>query len=106
MFAVFTFFDFCLIFLICALAAGGSSVTVLYRKRDAARLLRIEHKLDLILKKANIEYAPNQELPEDVLEALREGKDDQAVELYRKARGIDLEQARQHISEIKKTGDY
>jgi hypothetical protein len=107
MFAVLDFFpDFCIIFFACALAAGAGSATALFRKRDAARLLRVEQKLDLILKKANLEFVPPHELPEDALEALRAGQDDQAAELYRKARGIDLEQAKQYIAAVKKSGDY
>jgi hypothetical protein len=107
MFAALDFFpDFCIIFAACALAAGGGSATVLLRKRDAARLLRIEQKLDLILRKANVEYAPAHELPEDALEALRGGNDDQAAELYSKAKGIDPERAKQYIAEVKKAGDY
>jgi hypothetical protein len=107
MFATLDFFpDFCIIFSACALAAGGSSATVFFRKRDAARLLRIEQKLDQILRKANIEFMPAHPLPEDALEALREGNEDKATELYQKASGIDLEQAKQYIAEVKKAGDY
>ena len=106
MFAVLTFMDFCIVFLACILAAGGASATIAFRKRDVARLIRIEEKLDLILKRADIAYTPKHDLPEDALDALREGNDASAVELYQKAKGIDLEQAKKYIEEVKKSGAY
>jgi hypothetical protein len=107
MFAALDFFpDFCIIFAACSLAAGGAGATVLFRNRDAARLLRIEEKLDLILKKASLEYNPTRELSEDALQALRDGNDALAAELYRQAKGIDLQQAKRHITEIKQLGAY
>ena len=71
--------DFCIIFAACCLAAATTSATVLFRKRDAVRLLRIEEKLDLILKRADLAYTPLHDLPEDALEALRQGNDLAAV---------------------------
>ena len=57
MFAALDFFpDFFTIFFACGLAVGGAGATVLFRKRDATRLVRIEQKLDLILKRSNLKY--------------------------------------------------
>jgi hypothetical protein len=107
MFAVLDFFpDFCIIFSACALAAGGASATVVFRKRDAARLIRIEEKLDLILKRADLVYKPSHDLPGDAIEALRDGKDEEAAKLYQTAKGIGLEEAKKYIEEVKKTGAY
>jgi hypothetical protein len=107
MFAVLEFFpDFCIIFAACALAAGGASATVVFRKRDAARLIRIEEKLDLILRRADLAYQPRHELPDDALEALRQGNEEQAATLLHQAKGIDLEQARKFIEDVKKAGAY
>jgi hypothetical protein len=107
MFAVLDFFpDFCIIFAACALAAGGASATVIFRKRDAARLIRIEEKLDLILRRADLAYMPKHELPEDALEALREGDEEEAAKLYQAAKGIELEEAKKYIAEVKQSGAY
>jgi hypothetical protein len=107
MFAALEFFpDFCLIFFACALAAGGASATVVFRKRDAARLIRIEEKLDLILQRADLAYTPKHDLPEDALEALRDGDDEEAAKLYQAAKGITLEDAKKYIDEVKKAGAY
>jgi hypothetical protein len=107
MFAVLDFFpDFCIIFSACALAAGGASATVIFRKRDAARLIRIEEKLNLILRRADLVYTPSHDLPEDALEALRAGNDKEAAKLYQAAKGIDLEEAKKYVERVKKTGAY
>jgi hypothetical protein len=107
MLAVLEFFpDFCIIFAACALAAGGASATVVFRKRDAARLIRIEEKLDLILRRADVAYTPSHDLPEDALEALRAGNDEQAAKLYQAAKGIGLEEAKKYIEGVKKAGAY
>jgi hypothetical protein len=107
MFAVLEFFpDFCIIFAACVLAAGGASATVLFRKRDAARLIRIEEKLDLILKRADLAYTPSHDLPEDALGALRDGNEVEAARLYQTAKGISLEEAKKYIDAVKKAGAY
>jgi hypothetical protein len=107
MFAILDFFpDFCIIFSACALAAGGASATVVFRKRDAARLIRIEEKLDLILKRADLAYTPSHDLPEDALEALRAGNEEKAAKLYQAVKGISPEDAKKYIDEVKKSGSY
>ena len=107
MFAVLDFFpDFCIIFAACSLAVGGASATVLFRKRDAARLLRIEEKLDLILRRADLAYTPSHDLPEEALEALRDGKEEAAAKLYQAAKGIGLDEAKKYVDEVKKAGAY
>jgi hypothetical protein len=107
MFASLDFWpDFCIIFAACSLAAGGASATALFRKRDAARLIRIEEKLDLIMKREEVAYTPLHDLPEDALEALRDGNEVAAVTLYQAAKGISLQEAKKYIEEVKKAGAY
>ena len=108
MFADLDFFpDYCMIFSAVVfgfLIYGGVSVAL--GKRDVARLLRLEQKIDLLLSRAGLEFASKYDLPEEAIEALREGNDQQAIEAYRMAKGIDLEQARKHIEEVKKAGYF
>ena len=99
--------DFCTIFSAVTLALiiyGGTSVAV--RRRDVVRLLRLEQKMDLLLSKAGVEFNPKYDLPEDAIEALRQGNDEGAAEAYRKARGVGLDQAKAYIEEVKKSGYY
>jgi hypothetical protein len=107
MFAALDFFpDFCIIFAACSLAAAGASATVIFRKRDALRLIRIEEKLDLILKRADLAYTPSHDLPEDALEALRAGNEELTATLYQAAKGNSLEEAKEYVEKVKNAGAY
>jgi hypothetical protein len=57
MFAVLEFWDFWWIWIIVAIFSGGSAAAYSYFKpSDAARIRRLEAKVDLILKHLGLEY--------------------------------------------------
>ncbi len=72
------------------------------RKR-AAVLSRIEAKLDLVLQHAGLKYVPYANLPETVIEALRNANKIQAIKNYREATGVGLREAKDFIEEIMTT---
>ena len=72
------------------------------RKRVAA-LSRVEAKLDLVLEHAGLKYVPYANLPEPVIEALRNANKIQAIKHYREATGVSLKEAKDFIEEIMAT---
>jgi hypothetical protein len=70
---------------------------------DHTRALgRIEMKLDLLLRQANIDFAPYKDLPREVVDALRRGKKLEAIKSYRAATGVGLKQAKDQIEEVER----
>jgi ribosomal protein L7/L12 len=72
------------------------------RKRMAA-LSRVEAKLDLVLEHAGLKYLPYANLPEPVIEALRNANKIQAIKHYRDATGVGLKEAKDFIEEVMAT---
>ena len=62
-----------------------------------ARLSRLEAKVDLLLKNANIKYDPTVNVPSDVVEALRRGAKIEAIKRYRQATGVGLKEAKDFV---------
>jgi hypothetical protein len=62
-----------------------------------ARLSRLEAKVDLLLKNANIKYDPTVNVPPDVVEALRRGAKIDAIKRYREATGVGLKEAKDFV---------
>jgi ribosomal protein L7/L12 len=67
-----------------------------------AVLFRIEAKLDLLLKQANIKYDPYAHLSPEIAEAVRAGQKIKAIKLYRQAAGVGLKEAKDFIEEVQR----
>jgi ribosomal protein L7/L12 len=66
-------------------------------EQRVAGLSRLEAKVDLLLKNANIKYDPAANLPADVADALRRGAKIEAIKRYREATGAGLKEAKDFI---------
>jgi ribosomal L7/L12-like protein len=67
-----------------------------------AVLSRVEAKLDLLLKQANIKYDPYASVPLDIVQALREGRKIEAIKLYRQSSGVGLKEAKDFVEEVER----
>jgi ribosomal protein L7/L12 len=72
------------------------------RSRTVSQLYRVEAKLDLLLKQANIEFDPYANLPREVADAARAGKTIQAIKLYRQSSEASLKEAKDFIEEYQR----
>ena len=70
-------------------------------KRMAA-LSRVDAKLDLLLKHANLVFSPYENLPPGVTEALQRGEKIEAIKLYREATGVGLKEAKDFVEEMQR----
>jgi hypothetical protein len=99
LFAVLEFSDIVIIAVLIGLFAGGSAAATAYlRPADRDRLLRIEHKLDLILTHLGIEYVPPpkaawQELADDPAQKI------EAIIAYREQKGGGLADAKKAVED-------
>jgi hypothetical protein len=103
MFAVLEFWDMIFIGGIVALFAGSSTAYSLYKFKpsDAARLRRVEAKVDLILKHLGLEYK-GPETPGGLSEEVKALADDpakkiSAIALHRKQTGLGLKEAKDAV---------
>lgn len=64
------------------------------------RLVRLETKVDLLMKHAGITYDPHANVPPGVLDALRAGQKIEAIRLYRQATGVDLKTAKEFVESL------
>jgi hypothetical protein len=71
------------------------------RKRIGT-LRRIEMKLDLLMKHANIEFEPYKGLPPEVVDALQRGEKIEAIKAYRKTRTRSLKEAKKVIEDVQR----
>jgi hypothetical protein len=67
-----------------------------------AVLSRVEAKLDLLLKQANIKFDPYASVPLDIVQALREGRKIEAIKLYRQSSGVGLKEAKDFVEEVER----
>jgi hypothetical protein len=67
-----------------------------------AVLSRVEAKLDLLLKQANIKFDPYASVPFDIVQALREGRKIEAIKLYRQSSGVGLKEAKDFVEEVER----
>ena len=65
-------------------------------------LSRIEAKLDLLLKQANIKFDPYVQVSREIAEAVRSGKKILAIKLQRQSSGMGLKEAKDFIEEIER----
>lgn len=70
------------------------------------RVITLNSKLDVLLKHSRIEYDPTEGLPEQVIEALKQGDKIEAVKLYKTATGASLAEAKQHIEDVQTKGEF
>ena len=90
-----------------ALAAVALVLVLLGRSIDDIRkrtrmLGRIEAKLDLLMKHANVEFEPYKGLPPDVVDALKRGEKIEAIKSYRAVAGVGLREAKDFIEDIQR----
>ncbi|MBC8869734.1 MAG: hypothetical protein H8E44_09970 [Planctomycetes bacterium] len=64
------------------------------------RLARVEGKLDVLLKNADLQYDPFSDIPNDVADAIRSGNKMLAIKLYREATGINLADAKEFVEDL------
>jgi hypothetical protein len=67
-----------------------------------AAVTRVEAKLDLLLKQANIEFDPYAYLSNDIVEALRANQKIEAIKLYRQVTGVGLKEEKEFIEEVQR----
>jgi endonuclease V-like protein UPF0215 family len=71
-------------------------------QRRLAVVSRVEAKLDLLLKQANIKFDPYAHVSNDIVEALRKNQKIEAIKLYRQATGVGLKEAKDFIEEVQR----
>ena len=79
-------------------AALGARLTALQTR--IAALSRLEAKLDLLLRQANIKFDPYAHLPAGVAEAIQSGQKIKAIKLYRLSSGVGLKEAKDFVEEV------
>ena len=67
-----------------------------------AVLFRIEAKLDLLLKQANIKFDPYANVSREIAEAVRAGEKIKAIKLYRQSAGVGLKEAKDFVEEVQR----
>jgi hypothetical protein len=78
----------------------GARLNVMQSRIGA--LFRIEAKLDLLLKQANITFDPYANVPREIAEAVRAGQKIKAIKLYRETAGVGLKEAKDFIEEVQR----
>jgi Ribosomal protein L7/L12 C-terminal domain len=78
----------------------GARLNVMQRRIGA--LLRIEAKLDLLLRQANITFDPYANVPREIAEAVQGGQKIKAIKLYRESAGVGLKEAKDFIEEVQR----
>jgi hypothetical protein len=105
MFAVLEFLDFLWIWIMLSVAftlyAGGRAAYARFQPSDAARLRRLEAKMDLILKHLGIEYK-DPATPGGLSEEVKALADDPArkiaaIKLHREQTGLGLKEAKDAV---------
>jgi ribosomal protein L7/L12 len=65
-------------------------------------LFRVEAKLDLLLRQANLKFDPYQAVTQEIRQAIQQGKKIEAIKLYREMSGVGLKQAKDFIEEVQR----
>jgi len=84
------------------LGLAGVGVRLAEMQSRMGVLSRVEAKLDLLLKQANIKYDPYANLPREIAEAVRAGQKINAIKLYRQSSGVGLKEAKEFIEEMQR----
>ena len=77
-------------------------IRLLSVEKRLTALSRVDAKLDLLLKQANLKFDPYQNLPHGVTEALQRGEKIEAIKHYREATGVGLKEAKDFVEEIQR----
>ncbi|CAL9299027.1 hypothetical protein [Streptomyces sp. SudanB66_2053] len=86
--------DIAILFLTCVVVLGVASIQTAL-SRSERRVARVERKLDQVMRHLGLE----EEVPrrDEVLALVRDGKQVQAIKLYREATGAGLIEAKQAV---------
>ena len=82
------------------LAVIGARLNGLHSR--IAVLTRIDAKLDLLLKQANIKYDPYSNVSREIAEPVRQGQKIEAIKLYRQSTGVGLKEAKDAVEELQR----
>jgi ribosomal protein L7/L12 len=84
-------------------AAAAVRVAVAEIRSRVATISRVEAKLDLLLKHANIDFDPYPDVDRSIIEALGKGRKIEAIKLYRRAMpGVGLKEAKRVIEAVQR----
>lgn len=83
-------------------AAVHARLSSLERRLD--RIVRLEAKVDALLKHAGVDFDPYRDVPPDVSDALARGQVIEAIRRYREATGAGLKDAKDFVDEIRRRG--
>ncbi|MET8898179.1 hypothetical protein [Streptomyces albogriseolus] len=86
-----------ILFLICVVVLGVASIRT-QLSRSERRVARVERKLDTVMRHLGLE----EEVPrkDEILALVRDGKQVQAIKLYRDATGAGLLEAKQAVDAL------
>ncbi|MDT6986493.1 hypothetical protein ACFSUJ_17750 [Streptomyces lusitanus] len=86
--------DIAILFLTCVVVLGVASIQTAL-SRSERRVARVERKLDQVMRHLGLE----EEVPrrDEILALVRDGKQVQAIKLYREATGAGLVEAKQAV---------
>ena len=87
--------------LVLLLLAGIRAHLADVRSRMGA-LTRVEVKLDLLLKHANIKFDPYAGLQREIVEAAQAGRKIEAIKLYRQSSGVGLKEAKDFVEALQR----
>ncbi|AXI87292.1 hypothetical protein SAM9427_16630 [Streptomyces sp. ETH9427] len=86
--------DIAILFCTCVVVLGVASIQTQLTRSDR-RVARVERKIDAVMRHLNLE----EEVPrkDEILTLVRDGKQVQAIKLYREATGAGLVEAKQAV---------
>lgn len=101
MFAFLEFSDYTIIAAVVILFAGAATAYASFRPADAARLARLERKIDAILRHLNIEYVDSASL-EGLSDEVQHLANDparkiDAIKLHREQTGLGVREAKEAV---------
>ena len=71
-------------------------------RSQIAVLSRIDAKLDLLLKQANIKFDPYANVSREIAEAVRAGQMIRAIKLHRESTGVGLKEAKDFVEAVQR----
>jgi hypothetical protein len=80
----------------------GVSLRLIEMRSRMGVLSRVDAKLDLLLKQANITFDPYANLPREIAEALWAGQRMKAIKLYIQSTGVGLKEANDFFKEFQR----
>ncbi|MBT3164620.1 hypothetical protein HTV80_16090 [Streptomyces sp. Vc74B-19] len=89
--------DTAILFLTCVVILGVASIQTRQSRSDR-RVARVERKIDQVMRHLGLD----EEVPrkDEILALVRDGKQVQAIRLYREATGADLVEAKQAVDRM------